>query len=216
MTRRTLLGLILSVGLLAVSAWPVLATDANGNHDNYQFVSGMPPVEGPDVASAPNGSTVALQGTGTFHAGPGNTASGGGTYTIKDASGHTLASGAFKVTGVLGFVDYGPGTPQGTPPNIHGGEGKFNVTLAGVGSGVLTVTCLLGSPPAGKNEGVTLILGNGMNFTKSTSGETAYILQYRHGASERSRRTSARNQRAASRAGRSHRSPASQLARKAT
>jgi len=177
MTRWSLLGLILSVGLLATSTAPVFATDANGNHDKYQFVSGMPPVEGPDVAMAANGSTVSLRGTGIFHAGPANTASGSGTYTIMDAAGHTLASGAFTVTDVLGFVDYGSGTPQGFPANIHGGEGKFDVTLAGVGSGVLTVTCLLGSPPAGKDEGITLILGNGMNFTKSTSGETAFVLQ---------------------------------------
>jgi len=40
---------------------------------------------------------------------------------------------------------------------------------------VLTIFCLLGSPPAGKEEGITLVLGQGMNFNKPTSGETAFI-----------------------------------------
>jgi hypothetical protein len=79
------------------------------------------------------------------------------------------------VTGILGFVDYGDGTPQGLPAFTHGGQANLRVSFAGAGDGVLTVLCLLGSPPAGKEEGITLVLGQGMNFTKPTSGETVFI-----------------------------------------
>jgi hypothetical protein len=122
-----------------------------------------------------HGSTVSLVGSGTFKAGPDKTASGGGAYTIKDAAGHTLASGAFSLTSVLEFVDYGNGTPEGFPAFTHGGQGKFQVTLSGVGKDVLTVFCLLGSPPAGKDQAIALILGNGLSFTKPTGGEMVYI-----------------------------------------
>jgi hypothetical protein len=126
---------------------------------------------------APNGSTVTLTGSGSFNAGPDNTATGGGTYTIMDASGTTVASGAWTVTGILGFVSYGCGVLAGTPiaPNDCGGQAKFQVILAGAGDGVLTVSCLVGSPPGGKDEGITLILSHGLNFTQSTSGQTDYI-----------------------------------------
>jgi hypothetical protein len=65
----------------------------------------------------------------------------------------------------------------GTPiaPNDCGGQAKLQVILAGAGAGVLTVTCLVGSPPGGKAEGITLILSHGWNFTQSTSGQTDYI-----------------------------------------
>ena len=45
-------------------------------------------------------------------------------------------------------------------------------------TGVLTITCVLGSPPAGKSEGVTLVLGNGVSgeFTQSTEGNNVFIL----------------------------------------
>jgi hypothetical protein len=150
------------------------ATNANGNHDHYAFLAGVEPVEGPDTAVAPNGSTVQLTGSGDFNAGPGKSASGGGGYVIKDASGSTVASGSWTVTGVGGFVSYGEGIPQGAP-GVFGGQLKLKVSLAGAGDGLLTVTCLLGAPPAGADEGITLILGHGWNFTHSTGGETAFV-----------------------------------------
>lgn len=174
MKSRLMTGLLVLV-VLALAPASAMATNANGNHDHYQFSAGAPPVEGPDVAVAPNGSTVTLSGTGEFKAGPNKSASGGGTYTIKNASGETVASGSWTVDGVLGFVSYGNGTPQGTPPNFFGGQAKLHVTLEGAGDGVLTITCLLGSPPKGADEGITLILGGGLNFTKSVEGETLFI-----------------------------------------
>jgi hypothetical protein len=173
--KRRILSLAVAVGVMALLPWPALA--AGTNHDTFQFLAGtggVNPPKGPDVATAPNGSTVSLVGSGTFQAGPENTGIGSGTFTIKDATGEPVASGAFTINGVLGFVDYGSGAAQGFPGSF-GGEAKFHATFAGVGDGVLTVTCLLGNPPAGKDEGITLVLGNGMNFTKSTSGQTDFI-----------------------------------------
>jgi hypothetical protein len=88
-----------------------------------------------------------------------------------DASGNTVASGAWTVTGILGFVGYG--CPDGAD---CGGQARFKVTLAGAGDGVPTVPCLVGLPPAGKDEGITLILGQAMNFTQSTGGQTLYVI----------------------------------------
>jgi hypothetical protein len=168
-----------AVGLVALAAAFALtgsatATNANGNHDHYAFLAGVEPVEGPDTAVAPNGSTVQLNGSGEFQAGPGKSASGGGSYVIKDASGSTVASGSWTVTGVGGFVSYGEGIPQGAP-GVFGGQLQLQVSLAGAGDGLLTVTCLLGAPPGGADEGITLILGDGWNFTHSTGGETAFV-----------------------------------------
>jgi len=42
-------------------------------------------------------------------------------------------------------------------------------------SGVLTIICLQGSPPAGKEEGITVTLGNDGQFTKEDGGNTVFI-----------------------------------------
>jgi len=49
------------------------------------------------------------------------------------------------------------------------------VSLDNGSSGLLTVTCQLGSPPAGHTEGITVILGPGGAFTKKVSGNTVFI-----------------------------------------
>lgn len=77
------------------------------------------------------------------------------------------------MTGAQGFVSYGEAIPQGFP-GLFGGEAKLNVSLSNGASGVLTITCLLGVPPVGKMEGVTVILGNGGQFTKPDGGDNIY------------------------------------------
>src|SRR6266568_1113935 len=135
--KRTFFSLGLILVVLSLVPWPALATDANGNHDTYQVLMGTGGTTthplGPDAATAPNGDTISIVGSGTFKAGPDKTASGGGTFTIKTGAGQTIASGAFKINSVLEFVDYGNGTPQGLPVSTHGGQGNFGVTFAGVG-----------------------------------------------------------------------------------
>jgi hypothetical protein len=144
-----------------------LASDANGNHDAYVWVVGATTPS--DTAMAPDGSTITMSGHGTLMAGPGNTATGGGSYSLSSGG-----SGTWTATGVLGFVSYGP-AGAGFPAGFTGGEAKLDVSLSNGDSGVLTIICVLGSPPAGKDEGITVILGTGGQFTKHDGGNTVFI-----------------------------------------
>lgn len=174
MTKRRLPIMAFSLSLLALVPNSALAVDAHGNHNAYQFFIGVGGAEGPDVAAAADGSTVTITGMGSLKAGPDNLASGFGPYTIKDPSGNMIASGVWTVTGLVNFVNYGSGAGQGFP-NAFGGEAKLDVVLPGFGNGVLTVTCLLGSPPPSKEEGITLVLGRGGNFTEPVHGQTVFV-----------------------------------------
>ena len=153
---------------LVFSQTSALASDANGNHETYVWVVGATTPS--DKAMAPDGSTITMAGQGKLTAGPGNAASGGGTYSLSSGG-----SGTWTVTGVLGFVSYGPASPP-LPPSLFGGEAKLNVSLSNGASGVLTIICVLGSPPAGKMEGITVILGTSGEFTKQDGGNTVFIL----------------------------------------
>jgi hypothetical protein len=88
--------LVLALGVLVFGLQNARGQDAHGNHDAYMFIVGGPPVEGPDVATAPDGSTITLSGAGSFNAGPDKTASGGGTFTITDSGGAAVAAGAWQ------------------------------------------------------------------------------------------------------------------------
>jgi hypothetical protein len=157
------------VGLL-LGQTSALASDANGNHETYVWVVGATTPS--DTAMAPDGSTITMSGRGFLTAGPGNAARGGGSYSLSSGG-----SGTWTVTGVQGFVSYGPAGP-GFPLGLFGGEAKLDITLSNGASGVLTVICVLGSPPGSKMEGITVILGTGGQFTKSVpeSGNTVFIL----------------------------------------
>jgi hypothetical protein len=48
-------------------------------------------------------------------------------------------------------------------------------TLDNGTSGVLTITCLLGTPPTGKMERITVILGSGGQYTKGESGDNIFL-----------------------------------------
>src|SRR5712692_3699056 len=121
MRRSFVLG-FLALGLLLGVSGLATASNANGNHDTYNWVVGATTPS--DTAIAPDGSTITMTGDGTMTAGPGNTASGGGTYSLSSGG-----SGAWTVTGIQGFVSYGPAGPD-FPPGFFGGEAKLNVTLS--------------------------------------------------------------------------------------
>ena len=57
-----------------------------------------------------------------------------------------------------------------------GGEAKLDITLSNGATGVLTIFCVLGSPPGGKEEGITVILGQDGQFTKQDGGNTVFVL----------------------------------------
>ncbi len=79
------------------------------------------------------------------------------------------------MTGVQGFVSYGSAGP-GFPAGFTGAEAKLDVTLSNGSTGVLTMICALGSFPGGKEEGITVILGDGGQFTKQDGGNNIFIL----------------------------------------
>jgi len=162
--RHSFVLALLALGLLLGGSGLATASNANGNHDSYIWVVGA--TTGTATAIAPDGSTITMSGDGTMTAGPGNTASGGGTYNLSSDG-----SGTWTVTGIQGFVSYG----DTGSPGFFGGEAKLDITLSNGASGVLTIYCLLGSPPAGKEEGITVILGNGGQFTKQDGGTTVFI-----------------------------------------
>ena len=164
-TKWVLLGAAI-IGLV-LGQTSALASDANGNHDTYIWVVGATTPS--DTAIAPDGSTITMKGNGTLTAGPDNTASGGGTYSLSSGG-----SGTWTVTGVLGFVSYGPAAPP-LPSVLFGGETKLNISLSNGATGVLTIFCVIGSPPPSKEEGITVILGAAGQFTKQDGGNTIFI-----------------------------------------
>jgi hypothetical protein len=157
------------VAPFAIAPTVAFAADANGNHENYAWKVGA--TTPGDTAIAPDGSTITMSGRGTLMAGPDNTASGGGTFSLSSGG-----SGTWAATGVLGFVSYGP-AGSGFPPGFTGGAAKLNVSLSNGSTGVLTIFCELGSPPAGAHEGITVVLGQNGQFTEQDGGNTVFIDQ---------------------------------------
>jgi len=164
-TKWTLLGA--SIIALMLGQTSAQASDANGNHDTYMWVVGATTPS--DTAIAPDGSTITMKGHGTLTAGPDSAANGGGTYSLSSGG-----SGTWTVTGVLGFVSYGPAAPP-LPSVLFGGETKLNIDLSNGATGVLTIFCVLGSPPPSKEEGITVILSADGQFTKQDGGNTVFI-----------------------------------------
>ena len=172
-----LLAVLFGLVLLAPRA-PASAHSATVTY-NYFAGSGVPcsVSECPDVASAPNGDTITIAGSGTLSIHP-HSVTGGGTFTHKDASGNVLSTGTWTAQELLSFVSYGTSPPF--PPTFEGGKALMRIHLSpnsgGSGfDGVLRITCLIGSPPAGAHEGIRLDIQDVINFNKEVSGDTLFI-----------------------------------------
>jgi len=146
----------------------------------YQIGNGAP-LEGHPSAVAENGDTVTVDGAGTFDV-TAKTATGGGTFTHRAADGTVRATGTWTATGLLAFQSYGDATPQGLPAFLFGGRASLAVTLTPAGTtfafpGILEVECVLGTPPAGAEEGVRLLVKGHINFNKTVeeSGQTVFV-----------------------------------------
>ena len=165
---KTLAAFGISLAAMAMSAAPAMAADANGNHEAYVWV-----VAG-DTATAPDGSTIFIKGHGTLEAGPGGSATGGGTFAIPGGP-----AGAWTATSVQGFVSYGTRLPGSNfpPPPATGGMAKLRVSFSTGQDGVLTIFCVIGSPPPSVGEGIHLILGGGVGseYTDEGRGFTIFV-----------------------------------------
>ncbi len=176
--RLPVMGLIMFGLLLLVRGAPASAQSATVTYD-YFAGSGIPCSisECPDVASAPNGDTITIAGSGTLSIHP-DSVTGGGTFTHKDASGNVLGAGTWTAQQLLSFVSYG--TESDLPPTFEGGKALVRIHLSPNtgGSGfdaVLRITCLVGSPPAGAHEGIRLNIQDVINFNKEVSGDTLFV-----------------------------------------
>lgn len=165
---RKLAAVVISLAAVGLVATPAVASDANGNHGAYFWAVTT------DTSMAPDGSTITLKGHGTLTAGPDKAVTGGGAFT--DSAG---ASGTWTATAIDGFVSYGPAGPEPfpLPPGATGGQAKLRVALSDGRTGVLTIFCMLGTPPPSVMEGVTLVLGSGVSseYTTEVSGNTIFI-----------------------------------------
>ena len=137
----------------------------------------------PDVAMASNGDTVTVRAQGDMNAATGS-ASGGGTFVHRNSAGALIGSGTFAATRLIDFSFYGC-DGSGLPSSLCGGRAALAVHLVGHPAsnplatietdGILWVTCLLGSPPSGVDEGVRLNVKDLINFNNSVSGATVFI-----------------------------------------
>lgn len=136
----------------------------------------------PDIARASNGDTVTVRGQGDFDTATG-VASGGGTFVHRNAAGVLQGSGTWTASRLIDFSFYGCG--GAFPPNFCGGRAGLGVHLVGhpasnpsattEADGILEVTCLIGSPPAGVMEGIRLNVKDLINFNKPAGGDTLFI-----------------------------------------
>jgi hypothetical protein len=165
---RKLAAIVFSFAAVSLAATPALASDANGNHESYRWVVGH------DTSMAPDGSTITLFGRGTLRAGPDSMV----TTTIGTFTG-SGGSGTWTATAVDSFVSYGPAGPEPfpLPPGAEGGKASLRVALSNGQTGVLTIFCILGSPPPSTDEGIHLVLGSGVSGEYSTIvvGNTVFI-----------------------------------------
>lgn len=164
--------------LLTLSFANVVFADSGFRAYNYLVPATTPT----DVAMATNGDTITIVGSGTFTIHP-DAVTGAGTFVHKDSSGTVLASGTWTATQLVSFVSYGSGSLQGLPPSFEGGKAVIRVHAVVTGgpdtgfevNALLTVYCLLGSPPAGQDEGIKLNVQDIINFNMQDGGNTLFI-----------------------------------------
>ena len=178
-------GVVLVLGLaMALSFLGGPSAAAKSSVTRMWFIADGPicelfPEECPAIAMAENGDTLTVQGSGTLTPSP-KSADGGGTFIHKNADGDTLAEGTWTVTGLVMFKSYGTTDLGG---GVIGEGGLALVNVHGVSTtglefdGVLRIDCLLGTPPAGADEGFRLAIQTfDLNFNKEEHGATLLLL----------------------------------------
>jgi hypothetical protein len=170
------LGLVLSIATAAVLlvTWSSSAS-GGAQHVRWDLISttGIPPAPlnpgGHASATAPNGDTITLMGSGTFVApasgGGSNAVTGGGTWTTTSGG-----SGTYTVTGLVSWVSAGPQANVGFVDNIdHGtrtnGTAVVTIAFSDGTPGVLTIGCHGPGAPAGIFEGIATTKGYKTYYT---------------------------------------------------
>ena len=192
----------LTVGiiLLGLSFAPVARADREQATRQY-FAGGgaalcsLSPTFCPDVAKASNGDKITVSGSGSFTPGD-KEVSGGGTFVHRNSAGVVLASGTWRAEELVSWKSFGL-AGAGLPAGFEGGVAVLQVHLTPSAGGerddaisshatpssegglqaTLTITCLLGTPvPGAGEEGITLAVTGGLNFSQSVCGNTLFIV----------------------------------------
>ena len=171
-TRRQIIKGAAAVGALGAVGLPSVAFADGGDEGGGRIRWDLIDLEFPDVfaggddtASAEDGSTLTLTGTGTFRPGHRSEVTGGGNWstTNRDISG---SSGTYRVTELVSWVR-APGTLLGTPLVDHIGEAAdatpglavFRIKYSDGLDGTLVVSCNLKGTPPSVDEGINASRG---------------------------------------------------------
>ncbi len=182
-TRHAMKIYALTLGVLLLSlSFANLASASSDPKRQYLIGSGflctLAPC--PDVASAVNGDTVTISGSGWFNPNPSGQAMGGGSFVHQSSTGTVLGFGTWTAEQLISFTPGGFSTLGGVlPAGSQGGIAvlKVHVSPATGGPGftaILSVGCHLASTFA---EGITLNVIGGPNFNTIVSGATLFIKQ---------------------------------------
>ena len=163
--------------LLALALGPgVRRASPDSGSATFQYLAGGGAICGffqgacPDIASADNGDTIEISGTGMITVHP-NSVGGAGTFKHKDPNGNLLEGGTWTAQDLISFVPY-----VTLSNHFSGGEALIRVQLSNGSAAILTVTCAIGAPP-GHTEGSALNIQDVINFNKHAGGITLYIKQ---------------------------------------
>jgi len=164
------LGALVTIGavLMLLTTFASAAPSGRAAHVRWDIISttGIPPAPlnpgGHASATAPDGDTITLTGSGHFVApasGGGNRAvNGGGTWTTSGGS------GTYKVTALVSWVRANDQANVGFVDNIDegtrtNGTAVLKVAFSDGSSGVLTVGCHGPGAPPGIFEGIATTKG---------------------------------------------------------
>src|SRR6266516_2528914 len=160
------LGLVLSLitAVALVVVWTSSASSGGAAHVRWDIISttGIPPAAlnpgGHASATAPDGDTITLMGSGHFVApasgGGSGAADGGGTWSTSSGG-----SGTYQVTSLVSWVSAGPqaccpfmdNIDEGTRTN---GTAVLTIAFSDGTQGVLTIGCHGPGAPPGIFEGI--------------------------------------------------------------
>jgi hypothetical protein len=166
MLRRTvcflLLGFVASLALVGAQG----SARGDSATATYQYLIGVSGLETPDIARASNGDTISITGSGYLSVHP-KSVNGGGNFTTSSGQ-----AGTWVALDLLSFVSYGPVTQA-----AQGGEALIRIRLSSGADAILTIECLVGNPPPGKEEGIRVAVQGGPNFNEPVSGQNLFIQQ---------------------------------------
>jgi len=166
-TRRFLFGAVVAAAAALTLLVTLSSASSGAQHVRWDIISltgGAPPGPinpgGHASASAPDGDTITLMGSGTFVApasgGGSGAVTGGGTWSTTANGG---ASGTYTVTGLVSWESAGPqaccpfmdNIDEGTRTN---GTAVLTIAFDDGATGVLTIGCHGPGAPPGIFEGI--------------------------------------------------------------